>query len=135
MAKNKVLGFAMLAWMGLAAAHAGQARFTGKFAQFQHCPYNDPEVDSPLETTVIARVRRELEKLFLGLTCYVGSIVQAARRIITLNNPSRTDHRQSRFFGSSQPAAERLTVGNEQLGAEPTTTGTHALRTLTFSPA
>jgi hypothetical protein len=138
MAKLKALCVAALAWMGLMAASARQASLIGEFTQFQYCPFNNPEVESLLEATVTDRVsndRRGLENSFLGLTCYVGSVVQTARQIVTLKNPNRTDCRQSKFFGSSQPNTARLTAGNEQFGTEQTTTGMHAFRTLTLSPA
>jgi len=134
MVKIRALVLAELVWTGLIAVSVCQAKPLGEFTQFQYCPFNNPEVKSPLETTVAGRVsndRRGLENSFLGLTCYVGSI---GRRIVTLKNPSRTDHR-SKFFGSSQFTAGRLVARNEQLGAELTTTGMHALRTLTLSPA
>ena len=135
---SPLLGLAMLAWMGLAAVSACQAKLMGEFTRFQECPYSNPEVESLLEATVADRVsddRKELENSFLGLSCYVGSIIQAARQIVTLENPIRTGHRWSKFFGSSQPTAERLTAGKEQFGTELTTTGMHAFRTLTLSPA
>lgn len=129
------LGLTTLAWRStMASAHA---KPTGEFVQFQQqCPY-PPEFESFLNHTVIRPVdndRRGLENPFLGLICYVGSIAKTVWRIVTPNKPSRSGQRSTKFFGSPQSITGRLTAGDE-LGTELTTTGTYALRTLTFSPA
>lgn len=113
------LGLAALAWMSLVAASLFQTKPTGEFVRFQQCPYH-PEVESLLNHTFIRPVdndRRGLEKPFLGLNCYVGSIANSVRQTATPNNPSRSGQRSTKFFGSNQ------------------STGAYACRTLTVSLA
>lgn len=113
------LGLAALAWASLAMASVAQAKLIGEFVRYQQFFYY-PEVESQHDHTLVRPVentRRGLKKPFLGLACYVGSITNAVRQIVTPNEPRRSGQRSFKFFGSSQ------------------STRTYAFRTLTFSPA
>lgn len=137
---------ALLAWAclaELALMASAQAKLIGDFARFEQLP-NNPEVNPPAVAWVTRHIDgdrtrlnypRDLENSFLGVNCYVGSMTAAMRRIVTPNNPSRSAHQQSKFFGSTPTATERLGAGNRQTETEPTATRTYALRRLTFSPA
>jgi hypothetical protein len=120
MNRSKIGRLAQLAWMYLAGltlmAFSAQAKLTGDRRGPNYWV-------------------RAFENSFLGFNCYVGSIASTLLRIVTPNNPSRSEYQLSKFFGSAQSITERLTTGNRQTRTEQTRTRTYAPRRLTISPA